>query len=77
MEIKAHNSFARFEKNPLAAICLVYCVSYKNRLIERLALIVYINKINKMRNFGKNEKVLYFRNMKAIRKTACAAMNIC
>lgn len=74
MEIKNHNSFARFEKNPLAAICLVYCVSYKYRLIERLALIVYINK---MRNFGKNEKVLYFRNMKAIRKTACAAMNIC
>lgn len=74
MEIKNHNSFARFEKNPLAAFCLVYCVSYKYRLIERLALIVYINK---MRNFGKNEKVLYFRNMKAIRKTACAAMNIC
>lgn len=74
MEMKAHNSFARFENNPLAAICLVYCVSYKYRLIERLALIVYINK---MRNFGINEKVLYFRNMKAIRKTACAAMNIC
>lgn len=51
MEMKAHNSFARFENNPLAAICLVYCFSYKYRLIERLALIVYINKINKMRNF--------------------------
>lgn len=39
MEMKAHNSFARFENNPLAAICLVYCFSYKYRLIERLILI--------------------------------------
>lgn len=69
MEMKAHNSFARFENNPLAAICLVYCFSYKYRHRKTY--------INKMRNFWKNEKVLYFWNMKAIRKTACAAMNIC
>lgn len=57
MEIKVYNSFVRFEKNFFVVICLVYCVLYKYCFIERFVFIVYINK---MRNFGKNEKVLYF-----------------